>query len=353
MDSDSSTSSHVRRSSIKNRVSINSIKEEPVSNSDAENTLPPTSKIALSDRRSLEERIKMLDEMMDKQQKHKLDNVVPTKITTPVISSSLAALASPAAVPKPKLSKIFDLDEQRLHSASLISNVTSLNADSPNTFAPKPSLLNKSSILSDTYLTAACQLAMVVANNKSLITSPSATKDKFASSPLFNNSTSMLLNTPNVKNSPSAESPITPTQQKPVKSISPSIDNNKPEKEIISSISVSTPTSVQIAEKLGLKIKGCSSNLINRQIFDSTDSPPSSSAVPSSSSGSSSANYNHTLPITVATATNNTSPSVKSILKHTPPSKSLESSPSVFESAASKFNSCSPMIKVRTQFLIF
>lgn len=146
-DSDSSTgslTSHKRSLKVQpssSRLSISSIKEESVlSNSDAENVLPgsavasPTAAAttpqqqglvttANSAVKSLEERIKMLDEMMDKQQKNKLGSESEKPVSTKLASASHLAssyAASSTAGKANKLSKLFDLDEQRLQSAAII-----------------------------------------------------------------------------------------------------------------------------------------------------------------------------------------------------------------------------------------
>ncbi len=122
-DSDSSSNcinaNQLRVSQVKVAPSLSksSLKEEAVvatslsnASSDNENTIP------------LEERIKMLDEMIN-QSKNKKDNT-----TTPVgklSSTSMTNVSSQVLGNKQptKLSRIFDLDEKRLHSASLITNV--------------------------------------------------------------------------------------------------------------------------------------------------------------------------------------------------------------------------------------
>jgi hypothetical protein len=142
-DSDSSTGSLIKQQrSLKvqhssSRLSISSIKEECVlSTSDAENVLPgsalasPTAianQAASMTNRSLEERIKMLDEMMDKQQKNKLDGPGSGASGASTTSSKLAANSHVSSLTNlstagkaNKLSKLFDLDEQRLQSAAII-----------------------------------------------------------------------------------------------------------------------------------------------------------------------------------------------------------------------------------------
>ncbi len=127
-DSDSSSNcsyanqQHQRASHLKSapRLSISSMKEETTAgaaSSDSENTMP------------LEERIKMLDEMIN-QSKNKKDTTTAPVAAQKLASASMATAtcSSLAASKQPtKLSKIFDLDEQRLHSASLISNVSFAN----------------------------------------------------------------------------------------------------------------------------------------------------------------------------------------------------------------------------------
>jgi len=177
-----------------------------------------------------------------------------------------------------------------------------------------------------------------------------SSKDKFAGSPLFSpvNTTFTPTNNQQVLNSsPSHVIPDSPLSVTPksVHKMSPLLlpaekIEIKQESSAVSPFhtsqqpALSTPTSVQIAEKLGLKIKGCSSTIFNRQqsasFFDSTDSPPSSSALPSSSTAVTAASpLSTTTPTTLSTVTsitvcnplvlNTTPPSVKSILKQTPP----------------------------------
>lgn len=147
-DSDSSTgslTSHKRSLKVQpssSRLSISSIKQECVlSSCEAEKVLPgsvaasPTAAATPQQQglatatnsavKSLEERIKMLDEMMDKQQKNKLGGESEKQVSTKLASASASHLASSFATSSTagkanKLSKLFDLDEQRLQSAAII-----------------------------------------------------------------------------------------------------------------------------------------------------------------------------------------------------------------------------------------
>ena len=150
------------------------------------------------DRRSLDERIKMLDEMMDKQQQKNKVTTTTTTVTcisasttlasepsamsamtnvlSPLPTTPKASLASSLNKPTVKLSKIFDLDEQRLYSTKSLLAL-SAGGNSGGDLACFTANKSVASVAS-----AVLALSPVV-----------APKDKFANSPMFSGSGASIL----------------------------------------------------------------------------------------------------------------------------------------------------------------
>ena len=374
---DEGSDSKLKPSLVSPRTRVSSIKEigselNSNSNSDIESAPVPSScsspsVSAVSDRRSLEERIKMLDEMMDKQKNKQTSEPVAPGKTFGSLTAALTALnATQPAMKQTKLSKIFDLDEQRLQSAASLVSQTSANTAAAADPARTSLLMSKSSVLNDPYLTstAACQLAMVVASNKSFIgnaaaMSPSSAtklnsvlnvnnlvKDKFNSSPLFSMPSSKSP-TGSHMTAPVMESPKTPkltSMETTVFNIKQeSVVTTPPPPQPVAVVGISTPTSVQIAEKLGLKIKGGSSS--TAPLF-ATNRPVSMESAEENGPATAELASSSTTPSSSALPTTPNINLVKSILKHnlTPP-KAAHETVSVVSSQAKTVNTlinCSP-----------
>ncbi len=218
------------------------------------------------DRRSLDERIKMLDEMMDKQQQKSK----PTSLMEQASSSNLilgnksttTSLSSTSLSAKP-LSKLFDLDEKRL-----------LSNNNTNTNLPSSKLIEKNSSNSQlsftkSNLNSGHSIMTTTATAASSLTSPNLITpklDKFANSPIFTSAPLTKIQTTNT-NSSALLLATTISNTSDVKEVKKEkdISNSSPQSHqqpvlthqlsLVTSNTPTTPTSVQIAEKLGLKIK--------------------------------------------------------------------------------------------------